>query len=405
MKFEELAISDEVKNAVHDMGFETMTPVQELAIPIILEGHDIIACAQTGTGKTGAYLIPVINDAQKSPDGKIKTLILAPTRELAIQIDQQVHGLSYHSGVNSFAVYGGSDSANWDSQKKALQEGADIIIATPGRLITHMSFDYADFSHLQHLILDEADRMLDMGFFEDLMKIVNLLPKKRQNLMFSATMPPKIRTLAKEILNDPKEINIAISKPAEKIFQAAFSVYDTQKMDLLRHLLDARDLPRILIFCSRKTTVKELDRQLKKDGRRAEAIHSDLEQSERESALLKFRNKEISILTATDVVSRGIDIENINLVINYDVPQDAEDYVHRIGRTARADTDGIAFTFVNEEDQQKFSRIERLIEKTIRMVKLPQHIGEGPVYNPLSPKKSSKKPGGGRTKSFKKRKA
>lgn len=401
MKFEELAISDEVKNAVHDMGFDTMTPVQELAIPIILGGKDIIACAQTGTGKTGAYLIPVINDNQRSPDGKIKTLILAPTRELAIQIDQQVHGLSYHSGVNSFAVYGGSDSGNWDSQKKALQEGADIIIATPGRLITHLNFDYVDFSHLRHLILDEADRMLDMGFFEDLMRIVNMLPKKRQNLMFSATMPPKIRTLAKEILHEPAEVNIAISKPAEKIFQAAFSVYDTQKMDLLRYILDARDLPRILIFCSRKTTVKELDRQLKKDGRRAESIHSDLEQSERESALLKFRNKEISILTATDVVSRGIDIENINLVINYDVPQDAEDYVHRIGRTARADTDGIAFTFVNEDDQQRFSRIEKLIETTIRIVKLPASIGEGPAYDPARPKKSMKK-GGGR-KPFKKR--
>lgn len=387
------------------MGFENMTPVQEQAIPIILEGKDIIACAQTGTGKTGAYLIPVINDNQKSPDNKIKTLILAPTRELAIQIDQQVHGLSYHAGVNSFAVYGGSDSANWDQQKKALQEGADIIIATPGRLITHMNFDYVDFSNLRHLILDEADRMLDMGFYDDLMKIINLLPKERQNLMFSATMPPKIRTLAKEILSDPSEINIAISKPAEKIFQAAFSVYDTQKMDLLRHILDARDLPRILIFCSRKTTVKELDRQLKKDGRRAESIHSDLEQAERESALLKFRNKEISILTATDVVSRGIDIENINLVINYDVPQDAEDYVHRIGRTARADTDGIAFTFVNEEDQQKFSRIERLIGSSIRMVKLPAKLGEGPVYNPAKPARPANGGRGGKKRFGNRKKA
>lgn len=395
MKFEELAISEEMKNAVRDMGFENMTPVQEQAIPIILEGRDIIACAQTGTGKTGAYLIPVINDNQKNADGKIKTLILAPTRELAIQIDQQVNGLSYYAGVSSFAVYGGSDSSSWDYQKKALQEGADIIVATPGRIITHMSFDYADFSNLRHLILDEADRMLDMGFMEDLTKIVNMLPIKRQNLMFSATMPPKIRTLAKEILNNPAEISISISKPAEKIFQAAFSVYDTQKNPLLSHLLDARDLPKILIFCSRKTTVKELDRQLRKDGRKVESIHSDLEQPDREKALLKFRNNEISVLVATDVLSRGIDIENINLVINYDVPQDPEDYVHRIGRTARADTDGIAFTFVNEDDQKRFSRIEKMVGKTIRMVKVPTALGEGPAYNPLAPKSSPRDKGRG----------
>lgn len=402
MKFEELAISPELKNAVQDMGFENMTPVQEQAIPVILEGKDIIACAQTGTGKTGAYLIPVINDNQKNADGKIKTLILAPTRELAIQIDQQVNGLSYYSGVSSFAVYGGSDSSSWDYQKKALQEGADIIVATPGRIITHMSFNYADFSNLRHLILDEADRMLDMGFIDDLIKIVNMLPAKRQNLMFSATMPPKIRTLAKQILNDPTEISIAISKPAEKIFQAAFSVYDSQKNDLISHLLDARQLPRILIFCSRKTTVKELDRQLRKDGRKVEAIHSDLEQPEREAALLKFRNKEISILVATDVLSRGIDIENINLVINYDVPQDPEDYVHRIGRTARAETDGIAFTFVNEDDQRRFSRIEKLIGRNIRLVKLPASIGEGPAYDPDRPKSAPGKGRGGKKKSRKK---
>ncbi len=396
MEFKELNISQELKNAVQDMGFEKMTPVQELAIPVIVEGKDIIACAQTGTGKTGAYLIPVINDNQKNADGKIKTLILAPTRELAIQIDQQINGLSYYSGVSSFAVYGGSDSSSWDYQKKALEQGADIIVATPGRIITHMSFDYADFSNLRHLILDEADRMLDMGFIDDLIKIVNMLPAKRQNLMFSATMPPKIRTLANQILHDPIEISIAISKPAEKIFQAVFSVYNPQKNLLLDHILDARELPRILIFCSRKVTVKELDRQLRKDGRKVQAIHSDLEQNERESGLLKFRNKEVNILIATDVLSRGIDIENINLVINYDVPQDPEDYVHRIGRTARAETDGIAFTLMNEDDQRKFSRIEKLIGKSIRMVKLPASIGEGPVYDPKNPKSSPRERGGGR---------
>lgn len=395
MEFKELEISQELKEAVQAMGFEKMTPVQEQAIPVILSGKDIIACAQTGTGKTGAYLIPVINDNQRNADGKIKTLILAPTRELAIQIDQQINGLSYFAGVSSFAVYGGSDSSSWDHQKKALQEGADIIVATPGRIITHMSFDYADFSNLRHLILDEADRMLDMGFIDDLIKIVNMLPAKRQNLMFSATMPPKIRTLANQILNNPVEISIAISKPAEKIFQAAFSVYNPQKNKLLSHILDARQLPRILIFCSRKTTVKELDKELRKDGRKVQAIHSDLEQSERESGLLKFRNKEVNVLIATDVLSRGIDIENINLVINYDVPQDPEDYVHRIGRTARAETDGIAFTFVNEDDQRKFSRIENMIGKSIRMVKLPSAIGDGPVYDAKHPKSSPRERGGG----------
>lgn len=399
MKFKDLGLDDRLLEGIEAIGYEDTTPVQELAIPLILEGKDIIASAQTGTGKTAAFLLPVVDQIIRAGhDGNIKALIIVPTRELAVQIDQQMEGLSYFTSVSSIAVYGGGDGASFTREKQALSEGADVIIGTPGRLIAHLNMGYVKVDQLQHLILDEADRMLDMGFFDDLMKIISYLPKKRQNLMFSATMPQKIRELAKKILHEPEEINIAISKPAERIFQAAFIVYDNQKIPLATHLLSAKKMQSVIIFCSTKVSAKKLARELKDLKFSAEDIHSDLDQTERETVLRDFKNRKLSILVATDIMSRGIDVEDIELVINYDVPNDGEDYIHRIGRTARAASKGVAFTFVNEKEQRKFQEIEELLGSPVAKGKLPASIGEGPEYNP---KKGGRSGGfsGGRGKS------
>ncbi|RJE72717.1 MULTISPECIES: DEAD/DEAH box helicase [Reichenbachiella] len=403
LKFKEVGIQSPVLESVEAMGYETTTPIQEQAIPIILNGKDLIACAQTGTGKTAAFLLPTIQQIQAQEDhGSIDALVIVPTRELAIQIDQQIQGLGYFVNISSLAIYGGGDGTSWDVQKKALVNGANVIIATPGRLIAHLNQEYVDLSKVKHFILDEADRMLDMGFYDDIKKIMEGLPAKRQNLMFSATMPPKMRKLAKEVLNEPEELNIAISKPSAAIVQAAFMVYDGQKLDLIKHLLKAKPLESVFVFLSKKSEVDRAAAEIKKIGINAEAIHSGLEQSRREVVLQEFINKKINVLVATDVMSRGIDIKGIDMVINYNVPGDAEDYVHRIGRTGRAEAKGIAFTFVNEEDMFKFSKIEELIEKDIRKVPLPEYIGEGPEYNP---KASSKFRGSSRPKrGFSKRK-
>jgi len=365
------------------MRFENPTPIQEQAIPVMLSGDDLIACAQTGTGKTAAYLLPVLNEMlEKKPTG-VTALILVPTRELAIQIDQQIEGFSYFLPVSSIAVYGGNDAGLWDQQKNALISGADIIVATPGRLIQHISMGYVNMSSLKHLILDEADRMLDMGFYDDIMQIVNILPTIRQTLLFSATMPPKIRELAKTILIKPKEINIALSKPAEGVLQAAYLVYDTQKIPLIIRLLEGKeDLNSIIIFSSTKLKVKEIYQSLKSKGNNVAAIHSDLEQADREAVMLDFRNRKIRILVATDIIARGIDVEGIDLIINFDVPRDAEDYVHRVGRTARAQSTGVALTFINEKEQYNFSMIEKLIEKEIYKIPLPEDFISGPEYKP-----------------------
>lgn len=365
------------------MGFKTPTPIQTLAIPSILAHKDLIACAQTGTGKTAAFVLPILHQLiENTVQGKIDTLVLAPTRELAMQIDQQIQGLGYFTGAGSASIYGGGDGSSWDVQKSALVSGAEIIVATPGRLIAHIQMGYVDLKEIKHLVLDEADRMLDMGFYDDIMRIINLMPKERQTLMFSATMPAKIRKLAKEILNDPEEINIAISKPSEKIFQGVFMAFDHQKNDVIKHLLKAKKMASVIIFASRKITVDKLVKELKKIDIPAEGIHSDLEQKQREEMLRDFKNRKISVIIATDILSRGIDVEDIDLVINYDVPQDPEDYVHRIGRTARAQSNGVAFTFVNAEDQKKFANIEELIERKIPRLKLPGDLGEGPEWNP-----------------------
>jgi ATP-dependent RNA helicase RhlE len=364
------------------MGFNKPTPIQEQAIPVILEDHDLIACAQTGTGKTGAYILPVLNKILHAETRHLNTLIIAPTRELAQQIDQQIEGFGYFLGVSSMSIYGGGDGATWDQQRKALEQGADIIIATPGRLIALLAAGTIKFDHLEHLILDEADRMLDMGFYDDIIKIINYLPKDRQTLLFSATMPPKIRTLATRILRNPKEISLAIAKPAAGIVQQAYVVYDSQKAEVLKHVLKTVPWKSMIIFASTKEVVKKLDIAFQRGNLKAKAFHSDLEQPEREEILRAFKNKQLNILIGTDVLSRGIDVEGISLIINFDVPPDPEDYVHRIGRTARAETTGTAVTLVNEKDQRKFYSIENLIGQTITKMELPASVGEPPAYTP-----------------------
>ena len=377
-EFNNFSFSDQLLSSLDAMGFNKPTPIQEQAIPVILENHDIIGCAQTGTGKTAAYLLPVIQHIVDSEPQHINTLIIAPTRELALQIDQQLEGFSYFTPISSTAIYGGRDGASFEREKKALTKGADIIITTPGKFIQHLNLGYVDLSQLRHFILDEADRMLDMGFFEDIIRIANHLPKKRQTLLFSATMPPKIRAMAKKILVDPKQVNIAISKPAAGVFQAAFYTYNHQKVPLIEHLLKAKQINSAIVFCSTKKSVKEIERALKAIDLNVKSIHSDLEQLDREKVLLSFRNRQTRVLVATDIVARGIDIEDIELVVNYDVPRDAEDYVHRVGRTARAESTGIAFTFINDEDRYRFRNIEKLVEKKISIGQLPDSLGDGP---------------------------
>ncbi|MGQ1908333.1 DEAD/DEAH box helicase [Marinifilum sp. RC60d5] len=402
MKFSEFDFSPEVMDGLEAMGFETPSPVQELSIPKIIEDKDMIVCAQTGTGKTAAYLLPIMDKIQKNKIDGFSTLILVPTRELAMQIDQQMEGFGYFVSITSLSVYGGGDSSVWDQQKKGLMEGADVVIATPGRMISHLNLGYVDTSKLKHLILDEADRMLDMGFFEDLMQIVSHLPKERQNLMFSATMPPKIRELAEEILDEPESINIAISKPAEGVLQAAYMLYPEQKIPLISNLLKGKDLKSVIIFSSTKVNVKAITKDLKKQKFKAAGIQSDLDQKDREEVLREFKNRKHQILVATDIIARGIDIDSIDLVINFDVPNDAEDYVHRVGRTARAESEGVALTFITQKDQNDFKKIEDLIESEVYKIPVPAELGEAPEYKPKTYSKSKPK---GKRKFFKKRRS
>ncbi len=356
------------------MGFDNPTPIQEKAIPPILKKQDLIGCAQTGTGKTAAYILPLLEHIsnETSGKGKIHTLVLAPTRELAMQIDQHFEGFSYFVPVSSIPVYGGGDGLTWDQQKTALIKGADMIIATPGRLLAHIQMKYVDFSSVRCLVLDEADRMLDMGFYDDIMKIVTLLPRQRQTLMFSATMPHEIRQLAKRIMIDPVQIDLGIAKPAEGIIQGLYLLSENQKLPLVKQLLQGKKLKSILVFGSTKIKVKTLEREMRNLGFKVRAIHSDLEQKEREDVLLKFRNRKIQMLVATDIISRGIDITDIDLVINFDIPNDPEDYVHRVGRTARAESTGVALTFVTKKDGNILNRIETLIGYKIHRMNIFQ---------------------------------
>ena len=379
--------------------YQQATPIQEQVIPHILEGKDVIAFAQTGTGKTAAFLLPLINRmlTQGTDPNGINCMVIVPTRELAVQIAQHLEGLSYFTSVSSIAVYGGGDGNTFVQEKKALSMGADFVICTPGKMMAHIKMGYVKLDSLKYLVLDEADRMLDMGFYDDIMFIINHLPAKRQNLLFSATMPPKIKSMAQKILQHPVEISIAMSKPPEKIVQQAYMVYDEQKIPLIQHMLKEKQYRSVLIFCSSKLSVKQLTRELKRKGINAGEIHSDLEQDNREEILIQYKSGRLPVLVATDILSRGIDIDNIDLVINFDVPHDGEDYVHRIGRTARAAAEGSAYTLVSVKDQRKFHSIEKLIGKDVTKIGLPEHLGEQPAYTPAAGRKFG---GGGKKRYF-----
>ncbi|RKD91743.1 DEAD/DEAH box helicase [Mangrovibacterium diazotrophicum] len=392
MKFHDFDLHDDILDALYDMGFDEPTEVQKNTIPIILEGHDLIGCAQTGTGKTAAFMLPIIEKVSQLEAGKTRALIVVPTRELAIQIEQQVQGFSYYAGTTSCAIYGGGDGKEWEEQRAALEKGVDIIVATPGKLISFIDNEIANLKQVEYVVLDEADRMLDIGFHDDIIRIFSHLPQQRQTLMFSATMPPKIRQLAAKVLTNPKEFATAISKPAEGVLQAAYVCHEEQKVPLLTQLITGKDdCQSIIVFSSTKRKVNTIVRALQKKKLDAQGISSDLEQKEREEVLMKFRARQTRILVATDVLSRGIDIKDINLVVNFDVPGDAEDYVHRIGRTARANTTGIALTFVNQEDMFKFQQIESLIESEVFKAPLPPELGEGPEWKVIEKRKGKKK--------------
>lgn len=386
MKFSELQLNANVLEALDAMRFDECTPIQEQAIPLILEGRDLIAVAQTGTGKTAAFLLPVLNKLSegKHPEDAINCVIMSPTRELAQQIDQQMEGFSYFMPASSVAVYGGNDGILFEQQKKGLTLGADVVIATPGRLLAHLSLGYVDLSKVSYFILDEADRMLDMGFYEDIMQIVKYLPKERQTIMFSATMPAKIQQLANTILNNPAEIKLAVSRPADKIIQAAYVCYENQKLGIIRSLFVDEVPERVIVFASSKIKVKEVAKALKSMKLNVGEMHSDLEQAQREAVMHEFKAGRINILVATDILARGIDIDDIRLVINFDVPHDSEDYVHRIGRTARANNDGVALTFISEKEQSNFKSIENFLEKEIYKIPIPAELGEAPEYKPRS---------------------
>ena len=381
MYFDELALSDEVLDALWDMHFDECTPVQAETIPVILDRRDVISCAQTGTGKTAAYILPLLtNLAYDGHDpNKLNAIIMAPTRELAQQIDQQMEGFGFYVPFSSVAIYGGKDTnGSWGNQVSGLQKGADIVIATPGRLLSQMNIYNVDFSGVKYFILDEADRMLDMGFYDDIMTIVKRLPADRQTIMFSATMPPKIRQMAKAIMHDPVEVQIAVSRPPETIHQMCAHLFEVQKPGFIQLALQGKNLKKVIIFAGKKQRVKDLARALRTLKIDARAMHSDLEQSERDQVMLDFRNGKVDVLVATDVVSRGIDVTDVPLVINYDVPHDAEDYVHRIGRTARAENSGEAITLVTPDDARYWHRIEQFLKKTIEVIPLPEALGEGP---------------------------
>lgn len=395
MYFDELDLNDNVLDALYDMHFETCTPIQEKCIPEILKGRDLLGVAQTGTGKTAAYLLPILSklDDGGYPKGAINCVIMSPTRELAQQIDQAMQGFGYYlKDVSSVAVYGGNDGNRYDQELKSLSLGADIIIATPGRLISHLNMGNADLSKVSFFVLDEADRMLDMGFSDDIMKIAKELPSNCQTIMYSATMPDKIEDLAKTLLKNPVEVKIAVSKPAEKIKQSAYVCYEGQKMGIIKDLFKRGDLKRVIIFSGKKQKVKMINRALQQMHINSGEMHSDLEQAERDEILYKFKSGQIDVLVATDIVARGIDIDDIAMVINFDVPRDAEDYVHRIGRTARADRDGVAITFVSEEEIYYFKQIEKMLEKEVVKNPLPEGLGEAPDYNSVGKPKGNKTP-------------
>ncbi len=403
MRFEEFGLDDRILEAISYMGYEKASEIQEHTIPIILNGKDLLACAQTGTGKTAAFMLPILDHLAAADNHDLSTLVIVPTRELAIQINQQIQGFAYFLNINSITVYGGRDGSDWDAESKALTKGTNIIVATPGKLISHLNLGYVKFDKIKHLVLDEADRMLDIGFYDDILRILSYVPDDRQTLMFSATMPPKIRELSAKILKEPIEVSTSVSKPAEGVLQAAYVVYENQKIAIINSLIsDKPDFDSILVFSSTKRKVNDIVKCLRRGGNVVEGISSDLEQKEREDVLMRFRSKRTRVLVATDVLSRGIDIKDINLVINYDVPGSAEDYVHRVGRTARADKTGIAISFINEMDMEKFERIEKLIEREVIKIPVPADLGESPQWR-VSKGSRGRRPNGPRNFSNKRK--
>lgn len=396
MKFEETYLNDNILDALYDMHFEDMTPIQERCIPEILDGYDVLGVAQTGTGKTAAYLLPILSELDDGnyPKDAINAVVMSPTRELAQQIDQAMQGFGYYlDDVSSVAVYGGNDGNRYDQELRSMRMGADVLIATPGRLLSHLKVGNLDLSRCSFFVLDEADRMLDMGFIDDILKLVKELPDSCQRIMFSATMPKKIRELAVQLLHDPVEIQIAVSKPAEKIRQMAYVCYESQKLKIIQHIFNSGDLQRVIIFSGKKERVKEITRKLKSMHINCDQMHSDLTQAERDEAMFRFKAGKTDVLVATDIVARGIDIDDIQLVINYDVPSDVEDYVHRIGRTARADRDGEAITFVSDDDIYRFQSIEHFLGKEVEKMPLPEGLGEAPAYTKREKKPSSRRNG------------
>ena len=392
MTFEQTYLNDNILDALYDMHFDEMTPIQEHCIPEILDGHDVLGVAQTGTGKTAAYLLPILSmlDDGDYPDDAINCVVMAPTRELAQQIDQAMQGFAYYlDNVSSIAVYGGNDGARFDQETRGLRQGAPVVIATPGRLLAHLKMGSLDLSRTSFFVLDEADRMLDMGFSEDILQINALLPKDCQKVMFSATMPSKIREMAVSLLREPVEVKLKVSRPADKIQQSAYVCYDPQKVGIVEHLFRNGDLRRVIIFCGKKDRVKDINRTLAKLKINCAAMHSDLSQQERDDVMYRFKSGQVDVLVATDIVSRGIDIDDISIVINFDVPHDPEDYVHRVGRTARCDRDGMAITFINENDIRRFMQIERFLGKDIDKTPLPDGLGEGPAYKAAARSSSS----------------
>lgn len=400
MRFDEFDFNYDVLDALDAMRFSECTPIQEQAIPLALEGRDLIAVAQTGTGKTAAYLLPVLNRLAggEFPEDAVNCIVMSPTRELAMQIDRQLEGFGYFLRVSSLAIYGGTDGATFARQQKSLMTGADVVIATPGRLIAHLQLGKIDLSKVSFFILDEADRMLDMGFYEDIMQVVKHLPANRQTLMFSATMPPKIQQLAKSILNNPAVIKLAVSRPADGIHQQVAMCYEPVKLPLLKHIFKNVESKRVIVFASSKLKVKELARELRKGGFKIGEMHSDLEQTRRDEVMHDFKSGHIDILVATDIVARGIDIDDIKMVVNYDVPHDAEDYVHRIGRTARAGAGGEALTFVSDRDARRWADIENFLEKQIERYPIPAEVGEARQERPAR-SRDSRGSKGGRSKS------
>ena len=392
MRFDEFDFQPALLDALDAMNFQECTPIQEKAIPILLQGRDLIGIAQTGTGKTAAYLLPVLDKLSDGsyPENAVNCLIMVPTRELAQQIDQQVEGFSYFTNVSSTAVYGGNDGIRFEQEKRGFAMGADIVVATPGRLISHISLGNIDLSKVSFFILDEADRMRDMGFYDDIMQIVKQLPDKRQNMLFSATMPDEIQRMARTILHNPAEVKLAVSKPADKILQAAYVCYEPQKLPIIQSLFSNNAPKRVIAFASSKLKVKEITKSLRRLGLNVGEMHSDLTQAERDDIMHKFRNGHINVLVATDIVSRGIDIDDIDLVINFDVPHDPEDYVHRIGRTARAGAEGCAITFISVDDQSRFQHIEKFLGKEVFKVPIPAELGEAPEYSSAKSKPQHK---------------